>query len=68
MDLVCKSLSQPDQYGLQTCLEWGEYSFYSDISQHLTYATANQLLAGIAVVFATVFIIKRVVNLLGIYY
>ena len=68
MDMVCKTLSEPDQYGLQACLQWGEYTFYSDISAHLTFATANQLLAQIAVAFTTVFIIKRVAKLLGIYY
>lgn len=68
MDMVCKSLSQPDLNGLQVCLEWGQYqSAWAEIAPHLTYSTANAYLGAIAVVFATVFIIRRVVNLLGVY-
>ena len=65
---VCKSLSQPDQEGLQTCIEWVEYSFFSELSPYLNFHNANLILASVAVVFATVFIIKRIMNLLGTYY
>ena len=58
---VCKTLSQQNESGLQTCLEWQEIkSFLPD----LTTQQADQMLIAIVVCFAVVFIIKQVISLL----
>lgn len=58
---VCKTLSQPNESGSQTCLEWQESkSFLPD----LTVQQANELLIAIVGCFAVVFIIKQVISLL----
>ncbi|MCO8060297.1 hypothetical protein [Acinetobacter towneri] len=58
---VCKTLSQPNESGLQTCLEWQEIkSFLPD----LTAQQANELLIAIVGCFAVVFIVKQVISLL----
>lgn len=58
---VCKTLSQPNESGLQTCLEWQESkSFLPDLTVH----QANELLIAIVGCFAVVFIIKQVISLL----
>ena len=58
---VCKTLSQPNESGLQTCLEWQEIkSFLPD----LTAQQANELLIAIVGCLAVVFIVKQVISLL----
>ncbi|HGW3827933.1 MULTISPECIES: hypothetical protein [unclassified Acinetobacter] len=58
---VCKTLSQPNESGLQTCLEWQEIkSFLPD----LTVQQANELLIAIVGCLAVVFIVKQVISLL----
>ena len=58
---VCKTLSQPNESGLQACLEWQESkSFLPD----LTVQQANELLIAIVACFAVVFIVKQVISLL----
>ena len=58
---VCKTLSQQNESGLQTCLEWQEIkSFLPD----LTTQQADQMLIAIVGCFAVVFIIKQVISLL----
>ncbi|MDM1764451.1 MULTISPECIES: hypothetical protein [unclassified Acinetobacter] len=61
---VCKTLSQPNENSLQTCLEWQEQkSFLPD----LTKQQADEILIAILSCFAVVFIIKRVLNLLNVW-
>lgn len=58
---VCKTLSPPNESGLQTCLEWQESkSFLPD----LTVQQADQMLVAIVGCFAVVFIVKQVISLL----
>ncbi|MDQ8935793.1 hypothetical protein [Acinetobacter rudis] len=58
---ACKTLSQPNESGLQTCLEWQEIkSFLPD----LTVQQANELLIAIVGCLAVVFIVKQVISLL----
>ncbi len=58
---VCKTLSQPNESGLQTCLEWQDIkSFLPD----LTVQQANELLIAIVGCLAVVFIVKQVISLL----
>jgi len=58
---VCKALSQPNESGLQTCLDWQEQKpFLPD----LTVQQANELLIPILACFSVVFIIKQVIRLL----
>lgn len=58
---VCKTLSQPNESGLQTCLEWQESK---SLLPDLTVQQANELLIAIVGCFAVVFIIKQVISLL----
>lgn len=57
---VCKTLSQPNESGLQTCLEWQDFKILPD----LTVQEANELLVAIVGCFAVVFIVKQVISLL----
>ena len=58
---ACKTLSQPNELGLQTCLEWQEQkTFLPD----LTVQQANEMLIPIVGCFTVVFIVKQVLSLL----
>ena len=57
---VCKTLSPQNESGLQTCLEWQDFS----ILPNLTVEQADQMLIAIVGCFAIVFIIKQVQRLL----
>ena len=57
---VCKTLSQPNEIGLQTCLEWHEQEFLPN----LTVEQANEMLVPILACFAIVFIIRQILTLL----
>ncbi|OUY05512.1 hypothetical protein [Acinetobacter populi] len=58
---VCKTLSQPNESGLQTCLEWQEQTSFLP---NLTVQQADQMLIAIVGCFAIVFIVKQVLSLL----
>lgn len=56
---VCKTLSPQNETGLQTCLEWQDFS----ILPNLTVQQADQMLIAIVGCFAVVFIVKQVISL-----
>ena len=58
---VCKTLSQPNESGLQTCVVWQEQKPFLP---NLTVEQADQMLIAIVGCFAIVFIIKQVQRLL----
>lgn len=69
MATVCKQLSDPNLDGLQTCLDWVEYTgiFYSHENPFpvdLTYQLANTILGYVGIVFAFVFIVKKIIFLI----
>ena len=58
---VCKTLSAPDEYGIQTCIEWVEYQS----ALTLTAAQRDQLIEWFFVLMLsafTVVIIKRIIR------
>ncbi|MFT0696673.1 hypothetical protein ACDX34_21540 [Acinetobacter bereziniae] len=58
---VCKTLSQPNESGLQTCLKWQEQKPFLP---NLTVQQADQMLIAIVGCFAIVFIVKQIQRLL----
>lgn len=60
---VCKTLSQPDLNGLQTCLEWAAYSHPLAITKSEMVLIGGSLIA-VAAVFIAYAIIAKATNLL----
>ena len=58
---VCKVLSTPNEQGLQTCLEWVEYSHPLAITKAEMVQIGGSLLA-VAAVFIAYAIIAKAVN------
>lgn len=48
---LCKTLSQPDPNGLQTCIEWSQYSIFPQ----LTSDQRDQIILFAVVIFLIVF-------------
>ena len=63
---VCKTLSQPNESGLQTCVEWATFN-YLDLFQSLAI-TKNEMmiigssLIGIAAVFIAYAVIAKAIK------
>ena len=60
---VCKTLSTANEQGLQTCLEWVEYSHPLAITQAEMMLIGGSLLA-VAGVFLAYAVISKAVNML----
>lgn len=63
---VCKTLSQPNESGLQTCVEWATFT-YLDLFQSLAITKVEAViiggsLIGIAAVFIAYAVIAKAVN------
>ena len=56
---VCKTLSLPDSYGLQTCTEWMTFSFPSPTAAEAAYLSSYIILS-----FVVVFCFKQLGNLI----
>lgn len=61
--LVCKTLSTANEQGLQTCLEWVEYSHPLAITHAEMMQIGGSLLA-VAGVFIAYAVISKAVNML----
>jgi len=58
---VCKTLSQPNESGLQTCLEWSAFS-YPDLFQSLAITKSEMIIIGSSLIgIAAVFIAYAVI-------
>lgn len=63
---VCKTLSQPNESGLQTCVEWATFT-YLDLFQSVAITKSEMVmvgssLIGIAAVFIAYAVIAKAVN------
>lgn len=60
---VCKTLSQPNESGLQTCLDWVEQKSTTFLPP-LTKQEADSLLMAIVPCLVVVFIVRRILSML----
>lgn len=63
---VCKTLSQPNESGLQTCVEWATFN-YLDLFQSVAITKSEMImiggsLIGIAAVFIAYAVIAKALN------
>jgi len=61
MDHVCRELSPPNLEGLQTCVQWAEFSYIPPLSS----ADRDFLLQWAFGLFALVWIVKKCIRFFG---
>ena len=64
MTFYCALLSDPTEGQAQVCLEWVEVKEPVSFLPPITKTEADQMLISIAICFAVVFIVRRVLDLL----